>query len=336
MSSSISSFDNGTQVLIALRNMKTLRQALYNVTATTTEAICVAQEQRNFTITFVGPAGNAPILGLYSSVIDQNNASYSSSNLTTGILNLLTHDGRDTNVAMCNGIGACNFETGVCQCPPGWGFDPNLGECGRFLVNSSAWTGIGRCVGLIDVSDVGKGSGKVNLDLQPNYPVQAYVSMNPLYTPDNLSAIYLFPWIAEQAWGAELDRGNAQLFLNLTSNQSAGPLVLDSATDRLFFLDRHPHSPFIGFAPQFDNTNSSFTRWYELSYGVYTMAFDAYFGRRKLYWSVPGGLGLDDGAIYWASIDDEAGSVTVYSLTSEIGQVRVKLSKILLIIVFLL
>ena len=37
-----------------------------------------------------------------------------------------------------------------------------------------------------------------------------------------------------------------QPFLNMSSNSSAGPLFVDYSSNYLFFMDLHPHYPFIG------------------------------------------------------------------------------------------
>jgi hypothetical protein len=57
------------------------------------------------------------------------------------ILTLSTNDGRDDNVKMCNGIGKCNFDTAVCDCPHGWTYDATLGPCARIVVNNTRWAG---------------------------------------------------------------------------------------------------------------------------------------------------------------------------------------------------
>jgi hypothetical protein len=38
-------------------------------------------------------------------------------------------------------------------------------------------------------------------------------------------------------------------FIRLTSNTSAGPIVIDSAKQQMFFIDLHPKHSFIGLAP---------------------------------------------------------------------------------------
>jgi hypothetical protein len=60
-----------------------------------------------------------------------------------------TNDG-DLDMMYCNGIGECDFTRGTCKCPLGYGFDPIRGDCGRLVVNSSAWTGVETCPGNVD------------------------------------------------------------------------------------------------------------------------------------------------------------------------------------------
>jgi hypothetical protein len=301
--------------------MQTIHNAKFNITGSGTGPLCVSGFQNNFTITFNALSGNVPKLGLWSSVVDQETPVYYSTNRTEAVLTLTTNDGRDDHVKLCNGIGRCNINTGQCTCPHGWSADGELGPCAQYNVNASTWSGLARCPGVIDVNEVGRPK-KRSLDARQNYKTRVYVSLNPVYTDDhNTSVIYYFPWIPEQARGAEFDRPHGVLFLNLTSNQSAGPIVLDQAKERLFFVDAHPYGDsFIGFADQVDNFNGSYVVWYRFSYKIFGFTMDTYVTRRKLYWTVPGGVGLDDGGIYWAYADDEVASV--HSLTAAIGQVN--------------
>jgi hypothetical protein len=319
MSSKINGFSNGAAVLTALSNMKTLPSSIYDISVSSlTDAICIANLNLNLTITFTAPFGNVPQIGLWSSVVDQKSPTYYSTNRTEGILTLLTDDGRDDNVKLCNGIGKCDFSTGVCKCPPGWGFDAAYGVCGRYHVNTSSWGGLSRCPGVIDVTQIGNRGLTKTYDLRANYPIRIYISMNPIKTGYNLSAIYYFEWINDLF--IQVDRGNPHFFLNLTSHISAGPIVLDSAKERIFFIDNNPQFRFIGIASQFDISNSNYTIWHSFTTPIYDLALDAHYKRRKLYWTVPGGVGLIDGGIYWAYADAGASPV-VYSLIAAIGQV---------------
>jgi hypothetical protein len=318
MSQKISSFDNGTTVLHVLKNMKTIQSARYNITATAGGPICASHQNRNFTITFHASAGNIPPLGLWTSVVDQQTPTYYSTNRTASVLKIVTNDGRDDKMKLCNGIGRCNFQTGICQCPFGWAFDADFGTCGRLVVNASTWGGTARCPGTIDVTNVGR-VNKESLDDRMNYVSRVYISMNPVSAKFPVSVIYSFPWIAEQTRGAQVDRLNGQMVCNLTSAKSAGPIVLDSPGERVWFVDMNPDRPFIGYFSVY-STNASFTDWLYVDYTIWGLTLDAYPARRRLYWTVPGLPGKPDGNIYYASADDSS-PPTVHSLAPVVGQV---------------
>lgn len=55
---------------------------------------------------------------------------YTTENAT--VLSLVTNDGRDDSVKMCNGIGTCDYSRGVCMCP-----DVSYNE--RFLIHANIY-----------------------------------------------------------------------------------------------------------------------------------------------------------------------------------------------------
>lgn len=318
ISTRIPSYTDGYEILTALQSFQTLSAAGYAVKGfLLPNPLCMTGKINNFTFTLTGNSGNAPLVGIWSSVVDNKSPSYYTTSNTSNVLTLLSHDGRDDHVKLCNGIGYCNATTGTCECPFGWGFDADLGVCGGVVVPTSRWNGLARCPGVVDPGSA-TSEYKVTLDSRGNYDTRVYISINPVGDNRTHSAIYYFTWRPVTARGPYIDYSTATLFLNLTSNSSAGPIVLDQAKDRLFYIDANPAGSYIGIAPQFSAVAGNFTKWYSYSYKIFSLVMDAYFTRRKLYWSVPGLPGVDDGAIYWAYADQSR--PTVYSLVSAIGQ----------------
>ena len=79
---------------------------------------CLPGAVTNYTIYITGPVGNAPRIELLSSVVDAVNPStYNTLNATSEYLNILTSDGRDDFLKLCNGVGKCDFSSGECKCP---------------------------------------------------------------------------------------------------------------------------------------------------------------------------------------------------------------------------
>ena len=60
----------------------------------------------------------------------------------------------------------------------------------------------------------------------------------------------------------KLSESDRNIFINLTSNSSAGPLVIDTATNRLYFIDMNPYQRFIGYV----NITESILPTYHVSF----------------------------------------------------------------------
>lgn len=160
-----------------------------------------------------------------------------------------------------------------------------------------------------------------------NYHTRIFVSVNPTdhrqgQGESNLtsSAIYHYHWVSTVN-EVSMPPSTAVLVANLTSNSSAGPMVLDLAKNRIFYIDADPAAPFIGvlYLPVTGSSSSNHSMWLRLGYKVFGLAMDAHFKRRKLYWTYPGNVGRADGGIYWAYMDSNP--PTAYSLVAAIGQV---------------
>jgi hypothetical protein len=323
--------NSGDDVVDALRNMRTIQAANITVSASLGAGnICVPGAEANHTLVFQAQLGNVPRIGVWSSVSDSVSPAYYSTLDTVDVLRVVTDDGRDDNVKLCNGIGKCDFSSGQCACPFGWNLDADIGPCGNLQVNSSKYAGLARCPGVAISSGLSS-----DMSGRKNYAPRMYISLNPTYTaqegagtasfPSNrtIAGIYVYTWRSDTIVGPSIDESSQKLFLNLTSNSSAGPLLLDATKDRLFFVDQHPVFPYIGIASLRGPLGSS-SVWLSVTYRIFGIASDAHFRRRMLYWSVPGDLSDNnaDGSIYYASMDDAA-NPTVYSLVSAIGQVTI-------------
>lgn len=104
---------------------------------------------------------------------------------------------------------------------------------------------------------------------------------SPTNTSSNISvsSIFFYEW---RLTDLHVAYNEANLFLNLSSNTSAGPLVLDQTRDRIYYIDNHPISPYIGIAPLRPDVAGSFTLWLPLTERVFGLTLDAYFSRRKV------------------------------------------------------
>eukprot|EP00600_Ochromonadales_sp_CCMP1393_P008969 CAMPEP_0174963692 /NCGR_PEP_ID=MMETSP0004_2-20121128/5468_1 /TAXON_ID=420556 /ORGANISM="Ochromonas sp., Strain CCMP1393" /LENGTH=1166 /DNA_ID=CAMNT_0016212339 /DNA_START=204 /DNA_END=3703 /DNA_ORIENTATION=+ len=310
MSTRLETWGKGADVLSALQSMKTIQAANITVSVLPASAlvpICLPGSFSNHTLIFTADQGNVPRIGVWSSVVkDKDPGIYSTSN-TTNVLRITTDDGRDDNLKLCNGIGSCDFTTGQCNCPFGWGFDADVGVCGSMQVNSSRYAGLARCPGIATITNPSQ-----DLSGARNYQTKIYISLNPNYIVKEpqqsanatFSGIFTFAWRPDTILGPDIDESTRTLFLNLSSNTSAGPLVIDGTRDRIFYVDQHYNSPYIGVAPM-QGPLGNYSVYLQVNYVIFGMTSYVYFKHRRLYWSVPGTTGGDvaDGDIYYADMD---------------------------------
>lgn len=110
----------------------------------------------------------------------------------------------------------------------------------------------------------------------------------------------------------------------MTSNVSAGPVVVDNAKQQLIFVDMNPKNRFFGIAPlakTFFNLNvANYTVLFRFNYTIFGFTADLDHMSRKIYWTAPGKNSKPDGHIYYAYIDQQASTFKHYSLTAIIGQ----------------
>lgn len=327
ISGRLRTWTDGSELVSTLQSMSTIQSAGVVVSTAESTPICQPGSVNNFTFTMKAQIGNVPKVTLWSSVVPIQSPQFYSTNNSVEVLQITTDDGRDDNVKLCNGIGKCNYGTGLCLCPFPWEFDPDLGPCGRLQVNTSRFAGLARCPGLAAPSAPDNDQGS-----RQNHANRLYVSLNPTYTRkeaaavpggfDNnmtISGIYYFTWRPESIKGPDIDETSRQIFINLTSNSSAGPFAIDEPLERMIYVDQNPTSPFIGIAPLYNNDGSNFTVWLSIDYKIFGFTLDAHFKRRRLYWSVPGNIGVADGGIYYASLDSTI-PPTVTALLPNVGQ----------------
>ena len=340
MSPRLHTWGNGTDIVRALQAMQTLAAAgaYVDTNATSMSAVCVNGKKTNHSIVIKASAGNMPRLGLWSSVVPYAHPGHYSTDNTSNVLYLSTADGRENSVQLCNGIGTCNFKTGVCDCPYGWGPDPNIGPCGQIVYNSSAFPGIGRCPGIVAAGDT---QGLNELTGLRNYH-RVYTSANPVLVKFSIvlggvrshntssvhpvSVIQYFDWVQGLSSytfsGPGFSQSSRTVFLNLTSNVSAGPIFLDQSRQQMFFVDMNPAGSFIGVAPLTRSRNAStstphYRVFLTLTRTVFGFTADARAERRVLYWTTPGSAFVADGRIKWAYMD--VFPVVAYSLTPIVG-----------------
>lgn len=143
--------------------------------------------------------------------------------------------------------------------------------------------------------------------------------MDPIFNESHhaehvLSTIEFYEWIGSNPSLTETKRN---VFINLTCNSSAGPLIIDQGRNRLFFVDMNPKSTFIGYVSLNPDATKNFIAWVQLKYSVFGIALDTYFNRRRLFWSSPGINFQNDGIIEWAYIDEDK-SPTIHSLSNSL------------------
>ena len=100
-----------------------------------------------------------------------------------GVLKISSQDGRDEHIKECNGVGACDYNTGMCKCSLGYEMDELIGPCGKISTQTSDWPGLGRCPGTVS-----KDAARTDLSGVSNYQ-RMYISSNALYNSANMATI---------------------------------------------------------------------------------------------------------------------------------------------------
>ena len=324
-------YANGSALITALKAMKTIKSAdIYvagnvknnsavSISIMETTPICRPGQITNHTYVFKSQAGNVPRIGLWSSVVGYKNpSSFNSVNASSKLLSLKTNDGRDDNLKICNGIGDCDFTTGTCLCPSGYGLDPDKGPCAKLAPATSKFNGVGRCPGLVSVSGSNFDGTKVDMSQMPSHAPRLYMSINPVSSTSTTKAyVVYYDWTISTGQFANIDQAERKFLFSLTTSTSAGPIILDQAKERIFFIDANTANPFIGISIVNASFNSSapYTIWTYTSCNVFGLTFNANFNQRQAFWTCPGNKLTWDGGIYYAYVDDAHGHVYNFGAT---------------------
>lgn len=80
--------------------------------------ICSYGVKTTHTIEFLAPMGNLPRLEIISSAVKgADKYFYDTVDITTDeVFTVLSDDGRNEGVKICNGVGTCDYSTGNCIC----------------------------------------------------------------------------------------------------------------------------------------------------------------------------------------------------------------------------
>ncbi len=359
----IFSYTNASEITTELHKLRTFQAAqitkvkYMNGSLYDSKPVCQPGLRSSHTYKFTAPFGNVARMGLWSSIgppldgryglmrpIAYNTGSianyepeyYASLDSdTNSLLTLTTNDGRDNNFHVCNGIGSCDYKTGMCNCPLGWEADPDLGPCAKQAFNSSSANGVARCPGAVR-TQLNKNLGAYpSRDADLDHPARVFLSANKADGVTN-SRIFWHEWQWNPPqvlqFGQMLVTGRP--LFDLTTPTSAGPIVYDAATERVFFVDNNAGAPFIGVCSVAANKSTNYHFGYTskdhflpLTYTVFLylnervqgFTFDPDVTERKLYWTYKGAANQPDGRIAFASVDDVKSPPTVGYLSTQIG-----------------
>ena len=333
----------GSTLISALSALETLGSSgitilntSYAATVDTTimsgDNICQSGVRRNHTIVMKGPQGNLPRLELFNAAHSKSDENiYTTENFTT-LMKIYSNDGRDDAVAECNGVGTCDYSTGTCECPYGWGYSATKGPCGAPVVNHSDWQGVTRCPGTVSYPDRDDWGDVRNVE-------KLYVAVNPGVGFNNhagtLSSIVMYSMTytgltdggdaANSDYEFDYPRVNTsvvkQTVYNFTTTTAAGALALDRSRDHLYFSANIVAGYFIGrLVLNTNGTADSVSSWLSVTGAIYDLSLDANMNRRKIYWTIPDidGTVTANGKIEWAYLDDATPSAN--DLTATIGQ----------------
>ena len=287
-------------------------------------------------------------------VVDYETQYFSSNTYDqNSILTLQSNNGRADNRVQCSGVGTCDNDSGECICPHGWGEHPDLGPCALELFNSSSSNGIARCPGVVHQgieADTGQYPSRQS---QRSHPARVFISSNRGGGPivgslSSNSRVSVHDYVGDPVPNIlETDTSETRRYVsgralfNLTTSASAGPIVYDAATERLFFVDQNSGAPFIGVASVSPNDtylweeatrNDDFLarQQKDVPYKIFAylaepvggMVFDARIAFRRLYWTYTGVVGVGDGRIAYADVDQQESiypDVHIRYLNDQIG-----------------
>lgn len=120
----------------------------------------------------------------------------------------------------CNSIGTCDYSIGKCDCGNYYTFEDAYGGCGAPVINTSSWTGVETCPGVVLQSD------KTLAIDKPSSQPRLYYAQNTNLTNTGLH-YYASP--------GEIDFPPV-LISNMT-NMSAASVALDLSEGFVYFVD---------------------------------------------------------------------------------------------------
>ena len=367
ISRKMTSFTNASILTHEIKLLKTVQSAgitkitHLNSSLDDDTPVCIPGSKASHTYKFTAPFGNVARLGLWSSIgppvesryTNMRDGAYDTTAFTSdmyktqyyssegideaGVLQLITNDGRDNNMHECNGIGSCDYSSGVCRCPYGWTYDVDMGPCGRLSSNSSSANGPARCPGYVHRQVDTNLGFRPSRDNEPSSP-RMFFSSNRKDGVSN-SRLYWHGYDATDGVAQVIQPVNNKYqtgreLVNLTSASSAGPIAYDASTERLFFADNNANGPFIGYVGVTVNESANFdyyftngVGWLPLTYTVFVqldepifgMAFDPNPAERKIYWTYKGVANYHDGRIGYARVDDTRRPAGVQYMADQIG-----------------
>ena len=254
-------------------------------------AVCVDSSTTQTFIEFKTDSGNLPTLGVMSSLTDGG------SDAPATALSVVHHMRGSKEDAVCSGIGTCDYDTGTCDCGDYYTYEDAYGGCGLPIINTSAWTGIETCPGVV-------------LQNQLDVAVPKPSSLARLFFTQGSNKTNTGMHFYE--FGAETDMG-PQIVVNMT-NLTAGALALDLSEGYAYFVDVQLKR--IDRLHIYNNTKSKnlnpnsgdmkfLSSQMTASQGTPPsgLALDLRWHNRYAYWTVPGADGVDDGKIKRCPLD---------------------------------
>ncbi len=294
MTPDLASTLNGAGLQTAILNLyKSInKQATVTIVATVASTVCVDSSTTTSTIEFQANSGNLPTLGVVSSLTDGGSPGGTMS---------ITHTNRGNKEnQVCNSIGWCNYDIGKCECGDYYTFKDAYGGCGAPVINTSSWTGVETCPGVVHQSDLLLAVDK------PSSQPRLYYAQNTNKTNTGLHYY---------ATGGDFDLA-PRLISNMT-NVTAGAVALDLSAGYVYFIDAPRHR--IDRATLYNVSKLPNTHPYsgEIPFQRYPfspgqasppfgLALDLRWHNRYAYWTVPGVDTASDGQIKRCLLDSHS------------------------------
>ena len=116
MSARLYTWKTGSDLATAINSLITIKSANAEAFVDSATPLCNTGQVTDTIIRLNAQSGNIPRLGLWTSVVGNYNPNSFTTANSTNPLVLIVQDGRDDSVKLCNGLGKCDFTSGVCLC----------------------------------------------------------------------------------------------------------------------------------------------------------------------------------------------------------------------------